>query len=67
MSSEIVKIQESDDGELFFQLPEKVLKELDWHEGDLLVWTDGSDGSVVVQRQYRNEPEQLDLFGGLDG
>ena len=62
MANRIVVVKEYEDGDLFIELPEKVLKELDWNPGDTLSWTLGDDGSVIVKRQYRNEPKQPDIF-----
>lgn len=67
MANRIVVVKEYEDGDLFIELPEKVLKELDWNPGDTLSWTLGDDGSVIVKRQYRNEPKQPDIFGGQHG
>lgn len=64
MSTKVVVVKEYADGDLFIELPEKVLKELDWNPGDMLTWVLNDDGSVTVKRQYRKEPEQPDIFGG---
>ena len=63
MQSRVVVVKEYQDGDLFIELPEKVLKELDWNPGDTLSWTLGDDGSVSIKRQYRKEPKQPDIFG----
>ena len=64
MSTKVVVVKEYQDGDLFIELPEDILKELDWNPGDTLSWTLGDDGSVSIKRKYRKEPEQPDIFGG---
>jgi len=39
------KVIELDDGELAIDLPEDMLKELNWTEGTVIEWIDNKDGS----------------------
>jgi bifunctional DNA-binding transcriptional regulator/antitoxin component of YhaV-PrlF toxin-antitoxin module len=50
----IVEVQEKD-GELYIEFPEDLLKELDWNEGDVLVWTDNGNGSYTISKKEANE------------
>ena len=34
----IIEIQEDQDGELFIELPDDLIEELGWEEGDVLSW-----------------------------
>jgi hypothetical protein len=38
MTSYIIEIQEDDSGELFIELPDELIDELHWQEGDVLNW-----------------------------
>lgn len=35
----IVEVQELENGDLFIEIPEEVLDELEWKEGDCLSWS----------------------------
>jgi bifunctional DNA-binding transcriptional regulator/antitoxin component of YhaV-PrlF toxin-antitoxin module len=37
-------------GEYYFILPEKLLKQMDWKEGDNIQWTSNKDGSVTLKK-----------------
>ena len=47
----IVEVQETEDGEAFFEFPESIIEKLGWEEGDVLVWTVMDDGSVQLKRK----------------
>jgi bifunctional DNA-binding transcriptional regulator/antitoxin component of YhaV-PrlF toxin-antitoxin module len=47
MTSYIIEIQEDQDGELFIQLPEEIIEELGWQEGDILSWNLKGEGIVL--------------------
>lgn len=49
-----VEVQEKD-GELYIEFPEDVLKELDWNEGDVLLWTDNGDGTFKITKKEADE------------
>ena len=45
----IVEILEEGD-DLVLPIPQEFLKELDWKEGDTLVWTDNEDGTFLLRK-----------------
>ena len=46
------EITVSDDGML--DLPDKIMEELGWKEGDLLVWEDRGDGSFALRKYTKD-------------
>ncbi|WP_169720156.1 AbrB/MazE/SpoVT family DNA-binding domain-containing protein [Aliagarivorans taiwanensis] len=52
-----VIIQENEDGEPFFEIPEEYLKELGWKEGDEVVWTHNPDGSLSLSKPGENKAQ----------
>jgi bifunctional DNA-binding transcriptional regulator/antitoxin component of YhaV-PrlF toxin-antitoxin module len=43
----IIEIQEDQDGELFIELPDDLIEELGWEEGDVLSWDVQGEGIVL--------------------
>lgn len=43
------------DGELYLELPPDFIKELNWVEGDTLVWLENDDGSYTLRKEENNE------------
>jgi hypothetical protein len=41
----IVQVKESDDGDLYIELPDDMIKELGWAEGTEVVWVDNENGT----------------------
>ena len=41
---------EQDGDELIFPIPDDVLEDLGWTEGDTVEWIDNGDGSVTVRK-----------------
>jgi len=39
------------DNDLILKLPDEMVEELDWYEGDELIWTDNKDGSFTITRK----------------
>lgn len=39
------------DNDLILKLPDEMIEELDWYEGDVLIWTDNKDGSFTIERK----------------
>ena len=37
-------------GDLFLELPEELLEEMGWKEGDTLSWTSGDNGSWLIRK-----------------
>ena len=46
-----VDIKETVDGELFFNIPDNLLDELKWKEGDELKFIDKGDGSFLIKKK----------------
>lgn len=46
-----VEVQEDEDGELFFELDSTMLKQMGWHEGDILEWTLEENGTVYIEKK----------------
>jgi bifunctional DNA-binding transcriptional regulator/antitoxin component of YhaV-PrlF toxin-antitoxin module len=42
--------QDGDTGDLYFQLPEQVLNQVGWSEGDTLEWFDNGDNSWSIRK-----------------
>lgn len=45
----IAEVQE-ENGELFIEIPEEMLKELGWNIGDELLWEIQEDNTIVLKR-----------------
>ena len=45
-----VKLEENEDGEIFFRIPSIYEQELQWQEGDLIEWIDNKNGSWTLQK-----------------
>lgn len=43
----IIEVQEDQDGELFIELPDDLIEELGWEEGDVLSWDVQGEGIVL--------------------
>ena len=37
--------EDPDTGDVMLPFPEEMLKDLEWHEGDIIEWIDNKDGS----------------------
>jgi hypothetical protein len=46
-----VPVKTLDNGEQFIEIPETMLKELNWKEGDNILWTANSDGTFKLTKQ----------------
>lgn len=47
--SYILEVQQDDNGELCIVLPEEILEELGWEEGDVLDWQLKGNGIVLTK------------------
>ena len=47
MSSYILEVQEDDNGDQFIILPDEVIEDLGWHEGDVLNWDVKGEGIIL--------------------
>ncbi len=52
-----VKIEKTEEGELFFRLPDEYQEELNWQDGEAIQWSVNDDGSIALRRMA--EPELL--------
>lgn len=50
MKRYLVEVQEGEQGEQILPLPEELLKEAGWKEGDALQWKDNKDGSFSLSK-----------------
>jgi hypothetical protein len=46
-----VKIEEAENGDIFFRIPIEFEEVLQWEEGDVIEWIDNKDGSWTLQRR----------------
>ena len=56
-----LELQETDDGELFFEIPDELLENLGWGEGTVLDWTVVGD-SIRISKV----PDELSEQPGVD-
>ena len=54
-----VEVKENEHGELYIDIPENILKELDWTEDTMLVWSDNKDGSWTLTKEKEMIPPEL--------
>ena len=46
-----LKVEQNEStGESFIQLPEELLEQVDWEEGDDVQWHDNGDGSFTLKK-----------------
>lgn len=48
-------VQEDDNGDAVIPLPEEMLEELGWKEGDTLDWKDNGDGTYSISKLEKSE------------
>ena len=41
---------EGDDDECILPLPDEVLNQLDWHDGDMLGWVINDDNTITIKK-----------------
>jgi bifunctional DNA-binding transcriptional regulator/antitoxin component of YhaV-PrlF toxin-antitoxin module len=49
MSSYILEVQEDDNGDQFIVLPDEVIEDLGWQEGDVLNWDVKGEGIILTK------------------
>ena len=54
-----LELQETNDGELFFNIPNDVLERLGWEEGDEIKFIERDDGFILKKVKY--ESVELDF------
>jgi hypothetical protein len=55
--STLVIQEDPDTGEPFIELPQRLLEQLGWKEGDDLEWIEGPDGSWTIKKVEADENE----------
>lgn len=61
MSNYILEVQEDDNGDCYVVLPDEVIEEVGWEEGDLLNWDLRGGGIVLAKVNDPSEYEVLDV------
>jgi bifunctional DNA-binding transcriptional regulator/antitoxin component of YhaV-PrlF toxin-antitoxin module len=51
MNRYTIDIKETPEKELYFNLPDELMSELDWHEGDDLKFIDKGTGSFLIKKK----------------
>jgi len=49
MSNYILEVQEDENGEPFILLPDEVMEDLGWQEGDVLNWDVKGEGIILTK------------------
>ena len=55
-----LKLQEAEDGELFFNIPDDVLDRLGWEEGDDIKFVEKDGGFLLKKVKYENIELEFD-------
>ena len=55
-----LKLQETDDGELFFNIPDDVLERLGWEEGDEIKFVEKDGGFLLKKVKYESVSLDID-------
>jgi hypothetical protein len=56
-SSTLIVQEDPETGEPFIELPQRLLTQLGWKEGDELMWEERPDGSWSIVKQENNEDD----------
>lgn len=56
-----VEVQETDNGDLFIELPEEIIETLGWEQDDLLTWDLKGSGFVLKKLNDDSGFEPLEL------
>ncbi len=56
----IIEVQEGSDGDCFIELPDDLIEELGWGEGDILSWDLRGEGIVLTRVNEETEYEMLE-------
>ena len=60
----ITLIEDGDD--LILPLPERLLEEAGWNEGDILDWSDNGNGSWTLKKVVEVTPEEEEVWKELE-
>ena len=55
MEKYTLEVQENEEGEAFIELPEPLLDQVGWKEGDTLQWVDNGNGSYTLKKAEEME------------
>ena len=55
-----LKLQETDDGELFFNIPDDILDRLGWEEGDEIKFVEQDGGFLLKKVRYESVSLDID-------
>jgi len=55
-----LKLQETDDGELFFNIPDDILDRLGWEEGDEIKFVEKDGGFLLTKVKYESVSIDID-------
>jgi bifunctional DNA-binding transcriptional regulator/antitoxin component of YhaV-PrlF toxin-antitoxin module len=55
-----LKLQETDDGELFFSIPDDILDRLGWEEGDEIKFVEQDGGFLLKKVKYESVSLDID-------
>lgn len=61
-----VKIEQNEDGERYFLIPDELQRDLSWNEGDPIEWIDNGDGSLTLRKLSQLEALKLKAFEDPD-
>ena len=56
-SSTLVVQEDPETGDLFIELPQRLLKQLGWNEGDDLQWIEDANGNWTIKKVEEDEAE----------
>ena len=51
----ILEVKQHGDGDCFIELPDEVIAELGWKEGDSIDWIDNGNGSWSLKKLDKNQ------------
>lgn len=51
--------EDSDTGDIYLQFTPDMLRQMGWHEGDMLEWIDNGDGSYVIQKKDKDLDNEI--------
>ena len=55
-----LKLQETEDGELFFSIPDDILERLGWEEGDEIKFVEQDGGFLLTKVKYESVSLDID-------
>lgn len=60
MNTNELKLQETDDGELFFSIPDDILERLGWEEGNEIKFVEQDGGFLLKKVKYESVSLDID-------